>query len=149
VQFLNLNHYSDKPINFDPTHMYELRKKPFKPDGLWLSDERSDDGWRSWCENQPFGLDRLVTKTIFQLEVKQCLWLRHYQDIKDFTMLYRVADEHKFLCRINWEKVMRDYKGLLITPYCWEARYEFIWYNGWDCASACIWDLSIIKEVGP
>ena len=46
---------------------------------------------------------------------------------------------------IDWERVKEQYSGIIITPYCFDLRLDFIWYYGWDCESACIWDTSILK----
>jgi hypothetical protein len=48
---------------------------------------------------------------------------------------------------INWNWVMGIYKGIIINPYLYERRYTYLWYNGWDCASGCIWDTNCIKSI--
>jgi len=37
--------------------------------------------------------------------------------------------------------VSKEYDGIEIAPYQWDARLSLIWYYGWDVASGCIWNL--------
>lgn len=46
---------------------------------------------------------------------------------------------------IDWSAVAAQYGGILIAPYQWKRRLELTWYYGWDCASGCAWDLSLIE----
>ncbi len=50
---------------------------------------------------------------------------------------------------IDWIKVAKQYAGLIIAPYQWGYRLEpgTHWYYGWDCASGCIWDASVIERI--
>jgi len=48
---------------------------------------------------------------------------------------------------INWAEVTKKYSGLLISPYIEQAKLEYFWYSRWDCASACIWDLSQVRLI--
>ena len=50
--------------------------------------------------------------------------------------------------RINWQPLTEQYAGIIISPYQWKRRLDgraSDWYYGWDCASACIWDLSAVR----
>ena len=38
---------------------------------------------------------------------------------------------------------------MFITPYQWELRFELDWYYGWDVASGCVWNLSVIESMEP
>ena len=46
---------------------------------------------------------------------------------------------------IDWKKVASKYDGIEINPYQFEARYQYLWYYGWDVASGCIWNLKSVK----
>jgi hypothetical protein len=37
------------------------------------------------------------------------------------------------------------YDGIEINPYQFEARYQYLWYYGWDIASGCVWNLNNVK----
>lgn len=142
-----LTHYSKHPWQFDPHFQYPKHRTFFsmtKPIGLWLSDDRDEKGsWPAWCDGQEFRIDHLAHRKKFHVAMDRVCHLKDYLDIASFTELY--TDESRY--SLDWPQVKRDYAGLLITPYVWEARLEFMWYYGWDCASACIWDLSVLTEV--
>lgn len=47
---------------------------------------------------------------------------------------------------IKWDKVADDYGGIEICPWI-EKRKYYLWYNTFDVASGCIWNInSIIKD---
>lgn len=74
---------------------------------------------------------------------------------------------------IRWHEVEANYAGIQICPYMYQPLLEFqkknfrfesqdeensfrlwqrfysksSWYHGWDVASGCIWDTSVIKKV--
>lgn len=50
--------------------------------------------------------------------------------------------------QLDWPAVVSLYQGIVITPYQWSLRHKLTWYYGWDCASACVWDLSAVESVG-
>ncbi len=150
---MKLYHYSSEDWEFDPTWDYEKHKDfnvargmhGYKPSGLWLSDDSDTCGWAAWCLSEEFRV-RAVRKT-FYVNMDRILRLDSYESIGRFTSKYEIKPHSAGRLLIDWEAVQRSYAGILITPYCFQARYEFHWYYGWDCASACIWDLTQVKEV--
>lgn len=48
---------------------------------------------------------------------------------------------------IDWIKFKRDYAGIEIHPHLDKCHFKIMWYNIWDVACGCIWDLSVIKNV--
>lgn len=124
-----------------------------KPRGLWLSVE-DGEGWRDWCEGEKWGLERLVFKQVVILRDWACiLYLRSVEDIDVFTSRYKVEETRNGLYpsySINWPEVAKGYQGIIIAPYQWDRRLEWdtSWYNGWDCASGCVWDVEAIESVG-
>lgn len=74
---------------------------------------------------------------------------------------------------IRWHEVEEKYAGIQICPYMYQPLFEFqkknfkfksqdeedsfslwqrfysksSWYHGWDVASGCVWDTSVIKQV--
>lgn len=52
-----------------------------------------------------------------------------------------------FATRINWYKVSKDYAGIEICPHLLACR-EYFWYDLFDVASGCVWNLpAIISSV--
>lgn len=147
---MKLTKYSASPLAFDPDWKYDQddRRGPYgKPRGFWVSDD-SDHGWRAWCEAEEWNLEGLSFKSEFMLAPgHNVLILRGVDELKTFDAEYGMPLEVSPTMRtIDWPRVAAEYDGIIITPYLWEARYDFdvFWYAGWDCASGCIWNLSAI-----
>ncbi len=127
---------------------YDVESIFLKPDGLWLSDESNGSGWSDWCKCEEFRIGDLKYKTKFYVEDEKCICLNSYEDIFFFNEEYRInfsKTPNASMITIDWERVKEQYSGIIITPYCFDLRLDFIWYYGWDCESACIWDTSILK----
>lgn len=146
-----LSHFTAKPFVFRPRRKYKIessRFPPMKPRGLWLSDEK-DFGWKQWCDEQQWNLSSLVHRTDFVvLDNSQWLVLDNAQKILEFTREFKIPDEKFAVLRsIDWARVQKEYAGILISPYQWSLRFhaETFWYYGWDCASACVWNLKTVK----
>lgn len=148
-----LTHYTADPFTFDPERTYprEARHNG-KPQGLWLSDD-SDRGWADWCRDEDWGLDGLQHATPFEVDLTRMLVLASTDDLRAFTETYRLERDGDSVLlsyiQINWAWVAAMYDGILITPYQggWRFAPEAFWYSGWDCASACIWNLAAIRQV--
>jgi hypothetical protein len=46
---------------------------------------------------------------------------------------------------IDWKKIETLYDGIEISPYQDKARYQYMWYYGWDIESGCIWNTKDVK----
>ena len=125
-------------FNYDSNRPYQ-QNHHIKPRGLWLSDE-DDYGWSEWCRRKEFYVNRLAMENRFELiPDHNVLIINSVLEIEKF--------EHKYgPLIIDWNKVSKDFGGVIITPYLGVYRSS-TWYNGWDCASGCIWDLKNIKRI--
>ena len=145
---MKFQHFTSRPLKFDPTRTYD-QTDTFKPHGFWVSIEGTDD-WKAWCEREEFRTETLVNCTEFEIDLTNVIQLHTTLDILSFTDRFRVSLGFRHASVwINWEEVAALYSGIIITPYNWECRYhrDTTWYYSWDCASGCIWDLSILTEV--
>ena len=146
---MQLIHWSADKMKYNPNRIYpDFSKKSYrsKPCGLWLSVEE-DFGWASWSIGEDFHTEKLREAAVFYLgDEEHVLILRDRDDILRFTKKYSYKI-HDCLLMIDWGKVKKECKGLIISSYCWDLRLDprYFWYYGWDCASACIWDLSAIE----
>lgn len=143
-----LTHYSEKPLQYDPCRKYGLTGKVvFKPDGLWLSDDRNEQGWREWCVANRFRTDTLVHRADFLIDTRHVILIESAAQFLEFNSKYKTTkdDYRSSLIGIDWESVKRDAAGLIITPYRYEFRLDYVWYYGWDCASGVVWDLSALS----
>lgn len=133
----------------------QLLHRGDKPFGFWVSDE-DEYGWNQWCRNADFRLDDLkYAHHVTLASDAKILYLSSHNDIDDFTEKYYDRQALKdsgasyFIFTIDWPKVATEYQGIIITPYISSQRLltRNLWYNGWDCASGCIWDTSAIESL--
>lgn len=148
---MDLAHYTAEPFMLDRTRGYlQPEFGNGKPVGLWLSDD-ADHGWKAWCQEEEWGLDRLVHRTSFRVaEGANVLHLATLSDLQAFSDEYRRTDIVALSRHyVMWERVVEEYDGVLITPYQWQARLDFdsMWYFSWDVASGCFWNLDAVEVV--
>lgn len=154
---MTLTHYTPNPFTLDRTRTYDQSDMTpnGKPRGLWLSDDQ-DLGWADWCRDNRYETGRLAVKTQFRLsDQAKVRMLRDADAIRAFHAEFRGRPDMPEHLRlrdhfIDWPTVAGLYDGILITPYQWELRLDLdlIWYCGWDCASACIWNIDALVETG-
>ena len=121
-----------------------------KPNGLWYSIGYS---WKTWCYMEAFHLEGFQYRTQLYINPNKVLHLNAVKDIDRFTKKYGVdsyVSKDGTLTdtvRIDWTKVAEKWCGIEISPYQWSRRLTggAGWYYGWDIASGCIWDTSILK----
>ncbi len=149
-----LSHFSTNAFIYTPKFKYSDYLSD-KPDGIWLSDESiSEYGWRQYCEDNRERLKGLAFETKFRVDTSKLLWLKTFEKLSDFYRKFKMNNKsfnaeylkQRFF-NINWPRVKTEFSGILITPYQWKARHTFMWYYPWDCASACIWDLSVLTRL--
>lgn len=158
-----LRHFAEKRIELDRSRVYPVAdragRSPFaKPRGLWISDE-SQYGWRKWCEEEQFRLGALSHEHEVTLAVgtQPLLLLTTAAQVLGFSMRYGYQEDYGTRGQafeiehtgIDWAAVREDFAGVFITPYQWELRFELDWYYGWDVASGCVWNLSVIDSLVP
>lgn len=119
-----------------------------KPCGTWITDD-SGQCWREWCLAEGFRLDDLTHKHEVVLDESNILVLRNSRDLVRFDQEYGGEPSNPNLTyrHVAWERVAARYDGLIITPHQVEQHFNLMWYNGWDCASGCIWRASAIREI--
>lgn len=151
---MHLYHYSDKPLTLEARNYHECDDRVwgndhyFKPRGLWFSvddDEPDAHGWKQWCESEDFRIESLRHRTEIELASdSNVLHLDSIAALDQFTHKY-IHDTRYRLESIDWPRVQREYQAIIIAPYQWQRRLDLMWYYSWDCASGCVWDLSIVK----
>lgn len=128
---------------------FPLASRP-KPSGVWYGCGLS---WLDWVSSEmPDWLHQYLYKITFSS--KNMLKMSTAKALDDFSEDYgelsksRVGDK-AYYNSIHWEDVAEDYSGIEICPYIQSRRWDGPagWYGGWDVASGCIWDTSIITKV--
>jgi hypothetical protein len=161
---LELIHYSETPLHYDPNHVY-IQTMPWlhhKPHGLWVS-VKGDDDWWTWCVDNEFCENSLTHAC--RIHLRTCANIAYITtdaELAAFQAAYAtetdyerqmagIFDDEAHVRRtwpIDWRAVIADYDGLIITPYLYDSRlFGPNWYYGWDCASGCIWHLAAIERV--
>jgi hypothetical protein len=109
-----------------------------KPNGFWFG---VGSEWIDWTEEE---MPQWKGDNLYAIEVdeKQCVVIENERDLRMFHNQYRTPDG-----MINWEKVAREYRGIIIKNYIPEARMKYPWFYTWDVASGCVWDASAVKQV--
>lgn len=135
-----------------PAHGMQLyfQYTSIKPEGFWVSCESSDSSDFSWWD---FCVQR-QNEWSDQLTYKYHVSLAHNAKVLVLDTIVKMHEfNKKYICagspNISWNKVASEYQGILITPYHPSLRSKFGWYSHWDCASGCIWDMSIITKITP
>lgn len=123
---------------------------PFKPRGLWVSDEDSDWTWPMWCRQEEWALESFVwAYEIHLVEYHHLHVLSTPEEVREFTHQFDGGNDSFCTWDINWDEVRVRWNGIVITPYQSECRIDpkTIWYCGWDCASGCIWNMDVISSI--
>lgn len=155
-----LEHYSAKPLKWPPRNYRQSHHVPGwgwppKPRGLWVS-VKGDCDWKWWCEGAGFRPEALANCTRIRLTDSANLKIVSGEhQLIDFDNQYGVdwgleLENASFsMRRIDWERLAKEYDGLIIAPYVWSCRLGDFgtnrgrisdWYYPWDCASGCIWN---------
>lgn len=143
----DLLHYSAEPFSLERSRVYDNSKPNHKPRGLWLSVQGEYD-WLQWCQQEGFELQALrYVTTVTLRHDANVLRITTRAGLEGFNETYRItADDHE-IKNIDWARIVALYDGILIAPYQWSHRLDLMWYYTWDCASACIWNVSAIETV--
>ena len=126
---------------------FELEKRMFtqratmKPKGFWYG---FGNEWIDWVRSE---MPDWEGKYIYEVDIGNTNVLKidtHF----DLMKFHRKYAERKQIARddlLDWSEVAKEYDGIEINPYQYEARYQYMWYYGWDVASGCIWNLNNVK----
>lgn len=141
-------HHSRPEIQFrfDPSRTYD-QSVGRKPSGLWLS---VDEDWQRWCTAE--GMDSWLGD-VFGVDVDEprLKVITTADELDAFHDDYGVPWKEYALegqAAPDWPRLATEHAGIVIAP-CIRSRHlggsVGRWYYGWDCASACVWDLSAIR----
>lgn len=145
---LNFCHYAGLDFKYDPSRKY-TQEAHAKPIGLWLS---VGDVWDTWCRTERYRTHDSVST--FEITAdKSVLLLDDAEVLREFTHMFslpRSGPLKEFIHMIDWPRLSSQISGIVINPYIWSCRLDpsTCWYYGWDVASGCIWDLSVLKFTG-
>lgn len=78
-------------------------------------------------------------------KMKKELQIQRNKAFSNFPAFQSLREELDDI-EIDWWTLYKNYHGIQIAPYQNALRYKWLWYYGWDVASACIWDLGVINS---
>ena len=159
-------HYGTSKFDFEMMEKYcrlnFMAKDPYrnKPFGLWASDEKSEFGWKEWCEGEKFWIDSLDKYFKFKLKDDTNLLVINSEDdiipyiirlnIPDIPLLnfmsgldlYRSWGSAKtsIMDHVDRDRLCRDYDGMSIPNY--HSLPRFSYFYGYDCDCICVWNPS-------
>lgn len=143
---MTLSHFSDDPIRALRFRSQELAFH--KPEGLWVSVDGEDDWLSCSAKMEGFECKDKLHHVVTLAEGHSVLLIDTLEKLYAFDDKYGV--ERKPLGTfIDWGRVAQDHDGIIISPY---RRGEcpgdaLFWYNGWDCASGCIWHPRAVARI--
>ncbi|WP_353107774.1 hypothetical protein [Gordonia sp. (in: high G+C Gram-positive bacteria)] len=160
---MDLKHYPRRvsldqhgAFTLDRTREYDQTLRYDKPDGLWVSVAGPDD-WRHWTQAEEFRSDETSLSNEHDVVLADRANLLHLDSadaVRGLTADFGMDPRDAFsssVHRIDWPLIATQWDGIVITPYQWSCRNDWLtfWYYGWDCASGCIWNLDAIDSVTP
>lgn len=121
-----------------------------KQGGFWASEIKSEYGWRQWCKDEDFHIDKLNKYFLFDLSSKaRICHLKSYNDLKKLPELQPIVKNPYY--KIDFEASMKQYDAIQLhlsedrkhnIKNHWESLYFKLY--GWDCDSILIMNPSII-----
>ena len=135
--------FLDGPVIIKSTQ-YEQSEESFtfdKPKGFWYAQGGAWADYMFLYDQERYEDYHYIAS--LNIDYSNVLKINTQKKFQDFHDTYSI--KRKFGPAIDWKRVAKEYKGIEIIPYFREFRNTYLWYNMWDLASGCIWDLSAIK----
>lgn len=136
-------HYGSNEYNpsmFNPITNRDGLTKPFG--GLWASNINAEYGWKDWCKDEDFRLERLDSSFTFKLrENANVLFIDSTEILSRLPINARTPVE-SWTC-LDFDSILKsgiDAIDVNITK-CW-SLYDALY--GWDCDSILILNKDII-----
>lgn len=122
-----------------------LYQRLHKPHGLWASPVNTEIGWKEWCEDEDFHIDRLEKNFEFTLSPEaKVLTINKLEDAADFLLVESMG-RYMALYRLNHSLIYSRYDAMEV---CMSSDYMRLHDNnvfyGWDVDSICVWNPDII-----
>ena len=113
-----------------------------KPAGFWYG---FGNEWIDWVRTEMSS--KFSGDYIYNVDVSKCKLLKidSHMELMIFTRHYNSPASQVVGDKLDWKTISTRYDGIEINPYQDEARYQYLWYYGWDVASGCVWNLDKLK----
>ena len=152
---------SRRPIRFDakrryvvaPRRIRAIVHRPYvqfensKPTGLWYAVGTE---WLSWITSRRQRSDARAFGTglhVHEITVDpaRMLVLDTAAKVLAFNEEFGPPENDRYGgLHFDWRPVAERWAGIEIAPFQPRLKFEVPWYYGWDVASGCIWDVSVV-----
>lgn len=136
---------------FEPVKNQPLRNKP--NGGLWASPVGAELGWKEWCEECEFDIERLERFFEFSLsDDAKVLEICKEEDIEELP-LYIEEMAEKMIQRfgdafqtkpIDFEKLKEDGVDAVLFNLSADWRLRYGGFSGWDCDSILVMNPEVV-----
>ena len=147
-----LSHFADADFKFNPRKKWNTSQLPWwssKPEGMWLSNEGAF-GWSAWCKSECYaGLKFGGSRFDFHVDWARILILDSLEKIEALPTCEDIGHCGKRKVT-DWPVISETHAGVYMEgnqDVNFRKQKHLIWCRMWDCASACVWDISAIKPV--
>ena len=169
-------HISNKPIdevintkNEENSTIMIYGNVLYNPKGLWLSCGTS---WINFIIEKFFTNKYIFVNFIYEIKINKndIKVINNKKEFNRFTKKYLNKKITSIKNVLDWKKIKKQYKGLIICPHLQNVFYEYSfirpellkniksllnkkpkirsgWYSGWDVASGVIWNPESIIDV--
>ena len=148
-------HYGSSSFDLNkfntPKNCTEPWNKPDPGTCLWASPIDSENGWKDWCIDNHFRIERLKTSFIFSLKPKaKILNLRTDEELDQALKLDLIYPRREFIGSLpdyymDFEKLTS--KGFDAIEVCIYSSRIYWGLYGWDCDSLLVLNPDCIVEL--
>ena len=155
------DHYDSRL--FMPIQNGRWQPKPAVKTGLWGSRENDENGWRAWCEENAFQVERLNRSFRFQLPGAHILTLSSPDQLPALPKLHPWEPHNELnleilphasaeslaswyipnWCYLDFEKLAESYDAIEMENY-WAFKDSF---PTWDCNCILVLKADCICEI--
>ena len=118
---------------------------------FWGSPVNANYGWKQWCEDNEFRIDRLEQS--FRWTLKPEAKILYVKDLEDLQKVPFIKDNESVLSLyIDFESIIKNYDAMEI---CMDKYYfghtfiseEELAFNTWDCDSIMVFNREMIVPI--
>ena len=138
-------HYGDCSFNKEKFKPIQNRKFWTKPiGGLWGSPLDTDWGWKDWCLDENFRVDRL--KDSFKFTLMNSARMLSITSPEDFDPLPKLegSDVFKSMVCLDFEELCKNYDAIEVA---FGGDLDFETLLGWDCDSILVFNPDVVREI--
>ena len=114
----------------------------------YIFEEIVEYGWKSWCENVEFHLDKYREDNYFKFRLKKnanVLIITKKEELEKLPKQNLPVDYNSLFVALDFEKLAKQYDAMEVLISEDSGLYWDLY--GWDCDSILIMNKDVIEEV--